>query len=294
MAGIDTLALYTIGMRPICFSSVKSAGAVRINCAVTMLAEPAVTYTINTGDPSNLDVTSFSYSTPEIGKYSMVTWDAFLEDVFPSVQGCPKSMVLHAIKAACIDFCEKTLIWKQDSINNDIIAGEASYTFAPPSGAKVVTPYRIEVISPEDKINVELEAFSLETLESFDPNWRTKEQRIPYAYVLITDDTVRLIGIPTEDLPESLIAHVAIKPTRDANECPDFLREDWADVIAAGALARLHAHAGKVWAQPSLVAHYTKLYRDGISRARSKASKSWLRESKNILPVGFTNTKGYH
>lgn len=294
MAGIDTLALYTIGIRPICFSSVKDMGAARINCAATLTTEPSIIYTINTDSATDIACASFSYSTPEIGKYSMVTWDAFLEDVFPSVQGCPKSMVIHAIKAACIDFCEKTLIWKQDSIQNDIIMGEASYTFAPPAGAKVVMPYRIEIVSSVDNINVELSACSLETLESFDPNWRAKEQRVPQSYLLITDDTVRLIGIPTENIPESLTAYVALKPTRDAEECPSFIREDWADVIAAGALAKLHAHAGKVWAQPSLVSHYTKLYRDGISRARSKASKSWLRESKNVLPVGFTNTKGYY
>lgn len=294
MAGIDTLALYTIGNKPLCFSSVKSFTGIRIDVRGAIESDAIMDININSVEPASLNIETFSYATPDIGKYAMVTWDAFLEDVFPSVQGCPKSMVLHAIKTACIDFCEKTFLWKQDSIKNDIIANEASYSFAPPTGAKVITPYRIEIISPDNDNAVELEAHSLETLESFDPNWRTRIQRIPQAFVLTADDTVRLIGIPSEDIPESLLAYVVLKPTRDATECPSFIFEDWAETIAAGALAKLHANADKVWAQTALVSHYTKVYRDGITRAKSKASKSWLRESKNVLPVGFTNTKGYY
>ena len=64
--------------------------------------------------------------------------------------------------------------------------------------------------------------------------------------------------------------------------------------MAAGALAKLHASKEKVWAIPELVSYYTKIYRDGIPRARSKATKSGLRESKDILPVQFSNLKGYN
>ena len=49
----------------------------------------------------------------------MVEWDQFYEYVLPSVQGCPLVLVQHALRSATIEFCEKTLIWKQDSIKND-------------------------------------------------------------------------------------------------------------------------------------------------------------------------------
>lgn len=293
MLGIDTVARQLLGDMCICFSSVKNENNIRLLGVCTVSATATAEMTVSSVSPVEIHGTSFSYATPDIGKYSMVTWDTFLEDVFPSVQGCPKSMVIHAIRAACIDFCEKTLIWKQDSIANDVVAGEASYSFAPPAGAKVVRPYRIEIIHPDNNNVLELQPMSLETLESFDTRWRVKEERVPQAYVLTHDDTVRLIGIPTETIENGLLAYVSLKPTRTAEECPDFLYEDWAETIAAGALAKLHANE-KVWAQPAMVQHYTKIYRDGVSRARSVAAKSWLRESKNILPVGFTNIKGYH
>lgn len=293
MAGIDTIARQQLGDKCLCFSSVKNESNIRLVCVCNMSSIATANVTVNETSAVEISAKSFSYASPDIGKYSMVTWDTFLEDVFPSVQGCPKSMVVHAIKTACIDFCEKTLIWKQDSIQNDVIAGEASYSFAPPRGAKVVRPYRIEIVHPDSGDILELEPMSLETLESFNNTWRGKEQRVPNAYVLTHDDTVRLIGVPTEDITGGLVAYVSLKPTRDAEECPNFLYEDWAETIAAGALAKLHAN-DKVWAQPAMVQYYTKIYRDGVSRARSVAAKSWLRESKNILPVGFTNIKGYY
>ena len=291
---IDLIAQYSIGLQPLCFSKVRSLGFMRNKCKADGSLKANVD--MNIVRPQHLTFAGvlFSYSQPTVGKYAMVTWDAFYEYVFPSVQGCPTSIVKHAIRSACIDFCARTLIWKQDSTLNDVIAGLSMYTFAPPSGAKVVTPYRVAIKDADSGKDKELAAYSLETLESFSPSWREDTSEYPDKYVLITDDTIRLIGTPTRDLPESLSAGVALKPTRDAEDCPSFLYEDWAEVIAAGALAKLHASKEKVWAIPELVSYYTKLYRDGISRARSKATKSGLRESKDILPVQFSNLKGYN
>ena len=291
---IDLIAQYTIGLQPLCFTKVRSLGNMRNKCAASVSMSANVDMTITRPQQIKFSSTSFSYSQPTVGKHAMVTWDAFYEYVFPSVQGCPTSIVKHALRSACIDFCARTLIWKQDSVLNDVLAGQNLYTFAPPTGAKVVTPYRVAIKDTETGKDKELAAYSLETLESFSPSWREDTAEYPDKYVLITDDTIRLIGVPTKDILDSLSAGVALKPTRDAEDCPSFLYEDWAEVIAAGALAKLHASKEKVWAIPELVSYYTKLYRDGISRARSKATKSGLRESKDILPVQFSNLKGYN
>lgn len=291
---IDLIAQYTIGLQPLCFTKVRSLGTMRSKCSSAASATANMDMTSSHAHPIKFLSTSFSYSQPTVGKHAMVTWDAFYEYVFPSVQGCPTSIVKHALRSACIDFCARTLIWKQDSTLNDVLSGQSLYTFAPPTGAKVVTPYRVAIKDVDTGRDKELAACSLETLESFSPSWREDTADYPDKYVLITDDTIRLIGTPTKDLLESLSAGVALKPSRDAEDCPSFIYEDWAETVAAGALAKLHASKEKVWAIPELVTYYTKLYRDGISRARSKATKSGLRESKDILPVQFSNLKGYN
>ena len=87
MAGIDTLALYTIGNKPLCFSSVKSFTGIRIDVRGAIESDSIMDININSVEPASLNIKTFSYATPDIGKYTMVTWDAFLEDVFPSEKG---------------------------------------------------------------------------------------------------------------------------------------------------------------------------------------------------------------
>lgn len=291
---IDTIAQYMIGLQPLCFSKVRSLGNFRNKTKASGELTANVDIMVVKHGYLHFAGSAFSYSQPTVGKHAMVTWDAFYEYVFPNVQGCPTSIVKHALRSSCIDFCARSFIWKQDSIMNDVVAGLNMYTFAPPTGAKVVTPYRVAIKDVLNNKEQELTPYSLETLESFMPQWREQTSDYPDKYVLVTDDTIRMIGTPTKDIPESLNASVVLKPSRDAEDCPTFIYEDWAETIAAGALAKLHASKEKVWAIPELVPYYTKLYRDGVSRARSKASKSGLRESKDILPVQFANAKGYN
>ena len=125
------------------------------------------------------------------------------------------------------------------------------------------------------------------------PNWKDLKEETPKYYFLAFDDIVRLVGTPTKSFSNALSADVALKPSREAEKCPEFIFNDWAETIAAGALSRLHAMAGKIWANPELVNYYSKIFREGISRARSKSAKSWLQESKTMLPVNFYNEKRY-
>lgn len=286
--------MYALSVLPICF-----AGMVPIS-DLTMTAESSVKcnyladYVLKTDDGLWWYANSLVLITIRSQDTTMVNWENFYEYVMPSVQGCPVSMVQSAIRSACIEFCEKTLIWKQDSIKNDILEGLDLYTFAPPLSAKVVMPYRITIKDEDTNNEKEIEQIALNTLESFDPHWRERTSRIPDYYVLVTDDTVRFIGTPTEDLLESLTACVALKPSRSAKQCPTFIYNDWAETIAAGALAKLHAMKQKDWAIPDLVSYYDRVFKAGISRARSKSEKSWLKESKNMLPIKFYNGKGYY
>lgn len=285
----DAVNFFNINALPICFvRAITPLDGVRISATSdTVVDHETVDFVLGWTDKVWYEPDSFLSVTTGSIDDTMVTWDKFYEYVLPSVQGCPVSIVNNAIRSACIEFCEKTLLWKQDSIVNDIVEGFDLYLFAPPPNAKVVMPYRVSING------VEVQPTDLQTLESFMPHWKEAKDSLPKYYFLANDDVVRLVGTPTETIPNALTADVALKPSRDAKSCPTFIYDDWAETIAAGALAKLHAMKGKVWAMPEMVSYYTKLFREGVSRARSKAAKSWLQESKQMLPVGFYNEKRY-
>lgn len=290
---IDSLNMYPIAKMRICFTNYQIFKDVLFSGEANFICRTIADYIISWWDKFWFIAESLFLLSIESADRTMVTWDKFDEYVMPSVQGCPVSMVHSAVRSACIEFCEKSLIWKQDSIKNDILAGWDTYSFAPPPNAKVVMPYRMTIKTEDMPTGIEIEQVALSELESFLPKWQDAQSRIPKFYVLIADDTVRFIGTPTEDMPECLVAGVALKPTRNAKHCPTFIYSDWAETIAAGALARLHAMKQKDWAIPELVSYYQRNFKEGISRAKSKSDKSWLRESKNMLPVKFYNGKGY-
>lgn len=193
----------------------------------------------------------------------------FHEYVLPDVQGCPINVANNAILSTLIDFCEKSLLWKQEAEPTSIVAGINRYTFTPEEGAKVVEPVFVSI---EDN---QIPATSLADLDSLQPGWRELEQDKPTTYFMDTDQSIRLVGTPLEDLTDALEVHVALKPERGATEVADFLYEDWAEIIAHGALAKLHAMANKTWADSRVVQYHYRKYRNGLSRARSKSIKSW-------------------
>lgn len=285
----DAVNFFGINVFPICFvrESMSTEDIIMSSTSDVIVNHEVVDFVLGWSDRLRYEIESFLTMITGSVDDTMVSWDKFYEYVLPSVQGCPVSIVNNAIRSACIEFCEKTLIWKQDSIVNDIVEGFDLYLFAPPPNAKVVMPYRVSING------VEVQPTDLQSLESFMPNWKEAKDSLPKYYFLANDDVVRLVGTPTETLYGALTADVALKPSRDAKTCPTFLYDDWAETIAAGALAKLHAMKGKVWAMPEMVTYYTKLFREGVSRARSKAAKSWLQESKTMLPVGFYNEKRY-
>ena len=97
---IDLIAQYSIGLQPLCFSKVRSLGFMRNKCKADGSLKANVDMAIVHPQHLTFAGVLFSYSQPTVGKYAMVTWDAFYEYVFPSVQGCPTSIVKHAIRSA--------------------------------------------------------------------------------------------------------------------------------------------------------------------------------------------------
>ena len=278
--GRDTLNRWALNARQFNYSGFVAINDVRVLATSSLVSDLRGTVTLV---PNEVMVPVKITLKGTIGRTSskIVNYEQFYELVAPSVQGCPQSMVIMAIKNSCIEFCEKSHIWKQEGIVNDVIANQPRYGFVPPRDAKVVTPYRIAINGRE------LVPTDLKVLEETQPGWRNIISSVPHTYFLDTDDTVRLIGSPTELIPDALEAGVVLKPTRESRGCPSFLYQDWAETIAAGALSKLMAMKGKIWAQEALVGFYDRQFRAGISRARSKSNKSWQQSSKDMLPKHF-------
>lgn len=205
-----------------------------------------------------------------------IAWKLFLPYIAPNVSGCPAGVMVQAIRNAAIEFCENTRLWKLRATGTDILKDEARYAYDTPSNAKVIEAVYVAIN------NSQLVKTCREELDECCPEWRETVDSRPKEYFMDTANTIRLVGIPSEDILGSLDVDVAVKPSRSAVDGPDFLFENWVEVIAHGALARLHAMAGNIWADPSLVKYHRKKFRHGISKAKSKELKSRQTISRKI------------
>lgn len=223
----------------------------------------------------------------------MVTWDAFYPIVRPMAQECPIGIVDAAIRAACIEFCQKTLIWSKEAACGDIIEGERVYRYNNKNDqVSIVMPLACII---QEKIPTLLTQHVLapvnrQDMDFYEPGWRLLEADAPKRYFMLDSNTVCLVEKPKKSIDDGLHLLCAVKPNRNAEGVAEFIFEDWAEDIAYGALARIHAMMGRVWANPQLVTYYQSKFRAAISRAKSKMYKSYIAQSKTMLPVMWDST----
>lgn len=219
----------------------------------------------------------------------MLPWSSFRSYVLPNVKGCPIQIVDNAIKDAAIEFCERSEIWQVGATPIDLVAYEPRYGFVPPEDARVSkTTNAFLRIKPSQII--ELRKTTRDNLDTYEPGWRTMEASYPTRYFMDTPNSIRVLGIPTETIPDSLWVLSVLKPTRLSTTGPDFLFEDWVETIAAGALKRLHAMEGRIWANTTLVGYYDKKFREGTAKAKIKAIKSYQQLTNLMKPANFGGT----
>lgn len=207
----------------------------------------------------------------------------FHGDIFPNVQGCPTGVLNNALRSTLIDFCRASRLWKLESPLTDVTAGEPRYKFSPQDGVRVVT---VDYAAFEGSHLTKTSQHDLDQDGSM-RGWRDMESTSPNKFYIDNPDMLRLVPTPSEDKSAALKLFVSVTPTRDASDVPDWLYEDWGTTIAHGTLARLHAMANRVWADPSLVAFHDQQYRAGLSRAKTRAMKSLLTIGKTMLPQSF-------
>jgi len=211
----------------------------------------------------------------------MSTLNDFLNDVMPDVSGCTVDIAKHAIRNACIEFCEKSLILQRDHDPVTVVAGIVDYDFDPPANNLVT-----RIMRAWYKAN-ELTAVAPDSIRSSEVYNRlfsgANVVRTDPTSILQKDErTFSLYGIPKDTVANGLTMRVALKPTRAATTVEDVLLEDYAEIIAAGAKARLMMSPNKPYTNPQLAVGHMELFRQGTNVARQRAYRGHVRADLRV------------
>lgn len=194
------------------------------------------------------------------------SYEALLSEIIPMVPSCPDSLIEQNIRAAAIEFCEKTGIYQAELDPITTVGGVYEYDLEAPSQTVV---HKVMWVTHDGK---DLEPISPTLLEQRVPKWRDEDcYGKPEYFLKNSQTTFWMVPVPSATMPQSTIIRVQLKPTHRSTACDDLVMEDYRDSIINGALFRLLRIPGREWTDIPSAQVYGSLFAEGIVRAERDA-----------------------
>ena len=207
------------------------------------------------------------------------------EDFFPNIlteaPGAAEVVVANAVRNACIEFCEKSLILQRDHDPVSLKKGVVDYDLEPPRGYIVVKVMKawledaqLDPLAPDfvREASVYNRLFS---------SYQDKSST-PRVYLQKDERSVSVWNPPEKDYPNGLTMRVALKPTRASESIENVILEDYAEAIASGALSRLMMSVGKPYTNVEMAGVHKGLFQQAINVARARALHGQVRSNLSV------------
>ena len=166
-----------------------------------------------------------------------ISVDQWFADVVPAAQLCPNPIIRREIVNTCRDLCDRTMLWTKELAAIDVVAAQAEYQLTT-TGAGIMgvdrAAFNGKTIHPTSET-------ALDEDESQAGNyneWRTKTQDAPERYFVTIEKKIRLVYIPTTALTAGLKVWAILAPLITAITVPEFLWDNFKDMVSDGARGR--------------------------------------------------------
>lgn len=197
----------------------------------------------------------------------MKNLNAFLMYVMPYARGCPQVVARQAILDSAIEFCE--------------MSGAIQQTLDPVTAVAGVTEYDLPLPTRQDLVQVkrawykdsELVPAALDAIRTAQA-WRNSIPGVeattgePREFYTVNRSSIGLYPKPRTTEANVITVRVALKPARTATQLEDELFDDWVEVIAAGALYRLHSAPGEPYTDTAKAADRDRQFRAGVNKGK--------------------------
>jgi len=206
----------------------------------------------------------------------VATFTQFFPEVLPYVPDVAEPVAENAIRQAVIEFCERTRFWQEDLDAVPVIAKEGIYEIDTDRGVKFVD---VMMGYYDDRLLIPKSAEELSNLFRRS-DWRTLVAD-PYYVTRINPTEVQLVPRPAFR-GSRLKIRAALAPTRDSTTVADAVYEEYLEVVAAGARARLYNTPKQPYFDRAVGQEYERRFRAGINEARIRVNKSLTRTSGRV------------
>lgn len=213
----------------------------------------------------------------------MKYWEDFLGEVMPYVEGCPLPLAKNHVKNAAIEFCQRTALWRHEMDRLNITTNIELYELSPDLELDETISAINYATLIEDDNTKPLVITTDDLMNQTSPGWQTVAGQTPEAVLLADTENLRVYPIPERDILNSLVVGLILKPSRDSAGLPDWIFEQYAEVIAHGAKARLMGMKGRAWYSPEEGMDEQNDFDLGVSGATIRANKGNSRLNNSVI-----------
>jgi hypothetical protein len=173
----------------------------------------------------------------------------FLSHVLPLAPSVPEPLAIQALRNATIEFCERTRSWRR--LEEIEVTGDEYEIVPVPAQTSL---FEIEEawfkLTGAERWGKPLKRVAFKEIEPNDlPQEGDTAGTSPPEYITqISSDKLIIVPLATGTLRISMF----LTPSQTAEDCDDFLFENYARAIADGALASLLLTPGQPYANPNL------------------------------------------
>lgn len=173
----------------------------------------------------------------------MKALSAFFPRILPYLPGCPEPLVAQVLIDAAIEFCDSSLVLRQNLDTFNTVVGRVQYDLDAPSAQHDIN--RVMGVTLDGK---ELVAGMAEALRGDMPTAPAKPRGF---YTDRTDSVFTLMLSPPPDEVYSVLVNVALSPARTATQLDDDLYNTWINPIVSSAIAQAMQIPGQPFSNPA-------------------------------------------
>jgi hypothetical protein len=188
---------------------------------------------------------------------STVPIQTFVDDIAHYLPGAPDDLIGLSVLNTSIEFAQKTGLIRR-TYYSDVQSGVSDYPFEHAANEEL-TPYAVEEVLLNNRL-----------LRPLINRPRYEDTRASGAFWHPADGLF-VFPTPIEDASNCLAATFIMQPKRTACTLPEWVYQNYANIINDGALATTMLIAGMPWSDRTNAGIYRRSYLEGITRATSYA-----------------------
>lgn len=173
----------------------------------------------------------------------MKALSAFFPRILPYLPGCPEPLAAQVLIDAAIEFCDSSLVLRQNLDTFNTVVGRVQYDLDAPSAQHDIN--RVMGVTLDGK---ELVAGMAEAIRGDMPTAPAKPRGF---YTDRTDSVFTLMLSPPPDEVYSVLVNVALSPARTATQLDDDLFNTWINPIVSRAIAQAMQIPGQPFSNPA-------------------------------------------